>query len=308
MTDTRHVILDALADGPATGPELADRLNITRTAVWYHIDALRATGFTITATPEGYSVEEAPDYGGAAIAYGLDAPFTVEFHDTIGSTNDRARELATTGTSDVVVIAEAQTSGRGRLSRDWTSPPGGIWLSLALHPAFPPAHAPLLTLAAAVATARAIEETGVSVGVKWPNDVLTTAEELKVAGILTELGTDAGRITWLVIGIGINANISTDALPAGATSLLAERGEINRRTVVHRLLNEFDALRRHPDAILPAWREHTLTLGRSVRVDTPDGPVTGTAVDIAHPGSLLIDTDDDRVRVHTGDCEHLRPV
>ena len=149
----------------------------------------------------------------------------------------------------------------------------------------------------------------------------------KVAGILTEMEGEADRIAWLVAGIGVNANVDVTALPDGATALEAARGEpVDRRRFVGTLLERFAALAGTPDKpdridrgnrmdrgdrmdrILPAWREHTSTLGRRVRVDTPGGEVVGEAVDVRFPGTLVVDTGDERVDVTAGDCEHLRPL
>lgn len=315
MSDTRRALLDALADGPVAGPELADRLGVSRAAVWKQVESLREAGWGIESTDDGYRVAGVPEFGGAAIEFGLDAPFEVEFHDSIGSTNERARELADEGREDVAVVADEQTAGRGRLDRGWTGPAGGIYSSLLLRPDVPPAHAPVYTLAAAVAVTRAAREAGVDASIKWPNDVLVVDEDeerggKKLCGILTEMEGEADRVAWLVVGIGINANVSADALPDGATSLQAERGEsVDRRTFTQRLLETFDDLRSDPDSILDAWREHAATLGQRVRVETPGGEVVGEAVDVEFPGALIVETDEgERERVTAGDCEHLRPV
>src|SRR6056297_202536 len=176
MQETRHRVLDALADGPVSGPDLADRLDISRAAVWKHVEALREDGFTVESGDGGYELTGVPEFGGSAVEFGLDAPFSVEYHDSIPSTNSRARELAGDGESDVVVLADEQTGGRGRLNREWSSPSGGIWLSILFRPEVPPAQTPIFTLAAAVAVTRAAREAGVAAGIKWPNDVLVPTE------------------------------------------------------------------------------------------------------------------------------------
>ncbi|MBP1987585.1 biotin--[acetyl-CoA-carboxylase] ligase [Halolamina salifodinae] len=314
MTDTRRALLTALEDGPVAGPELADRLGVSRAAVWKQVESLREAGWGIESIDDGYRVTDVPEFGGAAIEFGLDAPFDVEYHDSIGSTNERARELASEGREDVAVVADEQTAGRGRLDRGWTGPAGGIYSSLLLRPDVPPAHAPVYTLAAAVAVTRAAREVGIDASIKWPNDVLVgqSGERggKKLCGILTEMEGEADRVAWLIVGIGINANVHAEVLPEGATSLQEERGEpVDRRVFTQRLLETFDELRADPDSILDAWREHAATLGQRVRVDTPGGEVVGEAVDVEFPGALIVETDDgERERVTAGDCEHLRPV
>lgn len=308
MNETRLAILEAVGNGPISGPDLARRLDISRAAVWKHIEALREEGFVIESVDEGYALTSVPEYGGLAIEYGLDAPFSFEYHETIESTNSRAQELGDDGAEDVVVLADAQETGRGRLDRAWASPSGGIWMSLVLQPDLPPAHTPLLTLAAAVATARAIDKMGVKVGLKWPNDVLLADNERKLAGILTEMEGEADQVSWVVIGIGLNANVDTNDLPREAVSLRDEIGDVNRRELVHHLLEEFDTLRNNPDNILPAWRKLALTLNRQVRIDSSRGEITGKAVDISVPGALIVDTGEEQVSVYAGDCNHLRPL
>ncbi|QPV62101.1 biotin--[acetyl-CoA-carboxylase] ligase [Halosimplex litoreum] len=317
MQETRERVLDGLTDGPVTGPELAERLDVSRAAVWKHVEALREEGFGIASRDEGYELVEVPEFGGAAVEYGLEAPFDVEFHDSIPSTNARARDLAGEGAADVAVLADEQTGGRGRLDRAWSSPSGGIWLSLLVRPDVPPAHAPAFTLAAAVAVTRAAREAGVDARIKWPNDVVVAGEdaesddgERKLAGILTEMEGEADRVSWVVVGTGINANLEPAALPSEArpATLLDEVGAVDRRLFTQRVVEAFDELRADPESVIQAWKKHATTLGKRVRVDTPAGEVVGDAVDIEFPGTLVVDTGEERVQVTAGDCEHLRPI
>jgi len=302
--DTRLALVEALSEGPATGPELADRLGVSRATVWKQVKALRDEGFSVPGE-DGYRLDSVPETGPTALAWGLEG-FTVEHHDRLDSTNARARALAENGETDVVVVADEQTAARGRLDRDWESPPGGVYLSVVSAPSVPTARTPLFTLVAAVATARAAREAGVDAHIKWPNDVVLPGEGpgdyRKLAGILTEMQGEQGAVEWLVVGVGVNVG---DPGVEGAAGLPED---VDRRGFVQRLLAEFRALWGSPDAVLPAWRELALTLGQQVRVDTPGGPVEGEAVDVEEPGALLVDTGEEVVRVTAGDCEHLRPV
>ncbi|MBC9987170.1 biotin--[acetyl-CoA-carboxylase] ligase [Haloferax sp. AS1] len=346
MSDTRRTLLDALAAGPVSGPDLADRLGVSRAAVWKHVEALRDEGFGVESAGDGYVVTDVPEYGGPAIEYGLDADYDVEFHETLDSSNDRARDLAAEGASDVVVVARQQTASRGRKNREWSAPDGGVWMSLLVRPDEPPAYAPLYTLAMAVAVCDAAREAGVDAKIKWPNDVIVSeandnssgasasdgaivnevidnssdsAESdvadtpdnrgyRKLCGILTEMEGEADRVSWLVIGPGINVNLDPADLPEGATSVAAEAAPIERRAFVQRVLERFDELRDDLDTVLPAWRERADTLGRRVRVHTASGVVEGDAIDVEHPGTLVVRTNEGDTRVHAGDCEHLRPA
>ncbi len=305
MQKTRERILTQLATGSLSGPELAETLDISRAAVWKHIEALREEGFSIASTEAGYEITAIPEFGAAAIEFGLDLPYTIQYHESVESTNATARERAREGKRDIVVVADEQTGGRGRLDREWSSPAGGIWCSLLFEPDIPLAQAPVFTLAAAVATARAARSIGVDATIKWPNDVLVG--DNKLAGILSEMEGEADRLSWLILGIGINANISATELPDRATSIAEEAGSCNRAEFTRKLLQEFHALRTDTETILPAWRDLSSTLGRSVRVETPNRTVRGTAVDVRYPGQLVVETDTGREIISTGDCEHLRP-
>lgn len=320
MNDTRRAVLDALADGPVTGPALADRLNVSRAAVWKHVEALRDADFVVDSVEDGYVLAGVPDYGGLPVEFGLEAPFDVEYHDAVPSTNDRARELAADGAHNVVVLADRQTGGRGRRGREWSSPSGGVWASLVLRPALPPARAPLLTLAAAVAVTDAAREAGVDAAIKWPNDVVVPDDDSerggkKLAGVLTEMEGEASRVSWVVVGTGVNVNVDSADLDGDATSVRAETGDISRRVFVQRVFERFDALRADPDAVLDAWRERAATVGQRVRVDLGDETIEGVAADVTEHGALVVETgnDDDTDRrservVHAGDCQHLRPA
>jgi BirA family biotin operon repressor/biotin-[acetyl-CoA-carboxylase] ligase len=313
MNETRRAVLDALADGPVTGPTLADDLGVSRAAVWKHVEALRDAGFDVDSVADGYELAGVPDYGGPAVEFGLDADFEVEYHDAVPSTNDRARDLAADGASDVAVLADEQTGGRGRRGREWSSPSGGVWLSLVLRPDRPPARVPLLTFAAAVGVTDAAREAGVDAAIKWPNDVVVpdeTAERggRKLAGVLTEMEGEASRVSWVVVGAGVNVNVDSGDLAGEATSVRSEVGDVSRRVFVQRVLERFDALRGDADAVLDAWRDRAATLGQRVRVDLGDDSVEGDAVNVTEHGALVVDTEDGERVVHSGDCQHLRPA
>jgi BirA family biotin operon repressor/biotin-[acetyl-CoA-carboxylase] ligase len=308
MQETRRQVLAAIDDGPVAGPTVADALGVTRAAVWKHVEALREMGFEIESGDDGYRLASIPEFGGPAVEYSLDAPFEIEYHDSIASTNARARDLAADGATDVVVLADEQTGGRGRLDREWASPSGGVWLSVLTRPELPPTQVPVYTLAAAVAVTRAAREAGVEAVIKWPNDVLVATDdgERKLSGILTEMEGEADRVSWVVVGIGTNVNVDAANLPAAATSISEQVGPVDRRTFTQRVLEAFDELRREPHGVADAWREYAVTLGERVRVETPGGTVEGDAVDVQFPGSLVVETDAGRQTVTAGDCEHLR--
>jgi BirA family biotin operon repressor/biotin-[acetyl-CoA-carboxylase] ligase len=186
-------------------------------------------------------------------------------------------------------------------------------MSLVLRPDVSPARAPLVTLAAAVVVTDAAREAGVDAAIKWPNDCIVPREGAerggdKLAGVLTEMEGEASRVSWVVVGTGVNVNVDPGDLAGDATSVRAAAGDASRRAFVQRALERFDALRDDPDAVLAAWRDRAATLGRRVRVETPGGDVVGTAADVTEHGALVVDTEDGDEVVHAGDCQHLRPV
>ncbi len=312
MNETRRALLDAFEEGPIAGPALAKRLGVSRAAVWKQVDVLRKEGFEIESTADGYEVTGVPDYGAAAIEFGLTAPYIIEYHDAVDSTNNRAREIAGEGRRNVAVVADEQTGSRGRLDRPWTAPAGGVWCSVVCQPELPAAHIPLSALAAGVATVSACREAGVAAHLKWPNDVLVGESGArggrKLAGILTEMEGEEDRVSWLIAGIGVNANIDAADLPAEAASLRDELGEdVDRRIFVQRLLESFDELLVNPDSVLDRWRAYSSTLGQQVRIETPHKTIEGEAVDVKFPGGLVVKTHEGQEIVHSGDCEHLRP-
>ena len=308
MQETRARVLDRIAAGPVGAPQIAEDLGVSRAAVWKHVEALRAASFEIDSAEAGYELISIPEFGGPAVEFGLDAPYEVEYHETIDSTNARARDLAVDGRANVVVLADAQTGGRGRLDRAWSSPSGGVWLSILSRPQVPPAQAPAYTLGAAAATARAVREAGVDASIKWPNDVLVG--DRKLAGILTEMEGEADRVSWLVVGIGINANVHAADLPTDrpVTTVREEFGDVDRRELAQTLLAAFHELTVDLQQVLPAWRKLSSTLGQRVRVETPGEEIVGDAVDVRFPGSLVVETAEGTRVVTAGDCEHLRPV
>lgn len=304
--DARRV-LDTLGSGPCSISSLVDQLDLPQGAIDRRLERLRDAGFVIASQNGEVVLQGNPGYP-AGIAQGLEAPFALECHDAIGSTNDRARALGRTGDHDIVVVAARQTSGRGRRDRTWTSPPGGMWGSVVVRPSFPRDRWSLLTFAGAVAVVAAVETLDVDARIKWPNDVLLGESGGKLAGVLTVSGRSTAGEPWVGVGIGVNADVDPAALPAGAASLRSVVDGVDRCRLGRSLLEAFDAIRDRPDAILTQWRAAADTLGRRVRVETPDGPVVGRAEGVDGSGALRVATDGEVQTVTVGDCEHLRPA
>lgn len=236
---------------------------------------------------------------------------TLEPHATIGSTNDRARAvLADGGIDGCAVVADEQTGGRGRRGRAWLSPPGlNLMVSVALRPNLAAADAWQLGLSAALAARAACVAFVPSVGLKWPNDLVSAADGLKVGGLLVETALDGARLENAVIGIGINVNWRRahmpDEIAERATSLAEMAGrDVDRVALLGRLLDQLDdelVLVESGASPLERYRGACVTIGARVSVETPDGTVFGVAVGLDVTGALLVDTDAGRVSLATGE-------
>jgi len=232
--------------------------------------------------------------------------------DETASTNDVVEHLAKSGAREgLVVFAESQTRGRGRHGRAWSSPRGkGLWFSVLLRPALPPAAASRITVAASVAVARAIRQTCcVDARIKWPNDVILNGR--KVAGILTELRAEADEILLAILGIGIDVNCAIEDFPPEvakiATSLQIETGHAQDRVALAaQVLGEFDecyhAALADFETVADEWARLCTTLGRQIVVAIAQRRIEGFAHALDGDGALLVRKDDGRIeRVLGGD-------
>jgi BirA family transcriptional regulator, biotin operon repressor / biotin---[acetyl-CoA-carboxylase] ligase len=235
----------------------------------------------------------------------------VELVDEVDSTNrvllDRAREGAPHG---LVLVADHQTAGRGRLDRTWEAEPGAALLvSVLLRPQLAPGRLHRLTMAAAVAAVDACRAVaGVGVDIKWPND-LVVDDGRKLAGLLAESIVEAERVVAVVVGMGLN--LRADRLPEGAVALEQLAGHVvERDPLLMAWLEGFGTLLTDVDgkAALPAYRSRCSTLGRDVRVERPDGVLEGVARDVTDDGRLLVDAEGGPVAISVGDVTHVRHV
>jgi BirA family biotin operon repressor/biotin-[acetyl-CoA-carboxylase] ligase len=229
----------------------------------------------------------------------------------VDSTNRYVRDAAQAGAPEgLVVTAEHQAAGRGRLGRTWEAPPGtGLLMSVLLRPrGLPPARLHLVTTVVALSAAAALERVGgVRAGLKWPNDLLV--EERKLAGVLAEaLDVGAGTVGAVVVGIGINVS----AAPPGAVSLDDAAGRaVGRADVLVALLEELEDRYGRWDAVAAEYRRVCVTLGRRVRVEVaPGSSRTGTAVGIDDDGRLVVaeEATGATVSFSAGDVVHVRPA
>lgn len=300
----RDQILRALREngGFVSGEDLSGELNVSRTSVWKCINTLRAEGYEIqSVTNRGYHLTACPDiFTPEEICAGLGTVRlgrTAFCSESVGSTNEEAKRRALAGAPDgSLFIAERQTGGKGRLGRSWASPPGtGIWFSLLLRPGSIPEPVTMTTLLAGLAVCRAIrEKTGGAAMIKWPNDIVIGGR--KVCGILTEMSAEIDRVEFVVVGIGLNANLTEfpEDIRHKATSLLLETGKpVPRVPMLQEILRQFEALISRnissPDpAFLEEYKLLCVSLGREVTFTRGGAPVSGTATDISPQGELVV--------------------
>ncbi|HZR12891.1 MAG TPA: biotin--[acetyl-CoA-carboxylase] ligase [Acidimicrobiia bacterium] len=232
--------------------------------------------------------------------------------DEVDSTNRVVLDDARAGIPEgLVVLAEHQTAGRGRLGRAWVAPRGAsLLVSVLLRPALGIERVHLVTMAAGVALVDAVREIArIDATLKWPNDALVG--DRKLAGMLTEadLGAD-GSVRAVVLGVGVNVNWGAvpDELAGIATACDVEAGHsVERAALLGAFLAGLDGQLRALDRVPLEYRRRLATIGRRVRVDLSDGPLLGRAVDVDQSGRLLVEVDTGCiVEVAAGDVVHLR--
>jgi BirA family biotin operon repressor/biotin-[acetyl-CoA-carboxylase] ligase len=249
-------------------------------------------------------------------ARGREWPAPVERHASLGSSNDRLRQLAREGAPAwSVVIAERQTAGRGRAAHGWTSPPGNLYMSVLLRPALPPARLTLVPLACGLGVADALAGLGVEVRLKWPNDVLAAGR--KLAGLLCEATNDAGA-SAVVVGIGVNVAAdparSAPELATSATWLGRELGtapalDSVAAAVLAELPRRLEQLEAGAEAtLLDAWRERSVPWwGQLVEVRSGGETLRGRPLGLERTGALVLETDDGRrLSLMSGEARELR--
>ncbi|MBQ6297187.1 MAG: biotin--[Selenomonadaceae bacterium] len=301
-----------------SGESIAGELRISRTAVWKHIQKLRESGYEILSRERhGYKLKDAPDLLlPSEIQIGLDTEIIgkeMHYKPCVDSTNRVAKALAYHGAADgAIVVAEEQTGGKGRLDRNFYSPRGkGIWFSVILRPNLLPKDAPKCTLMAAVAIAEAMKRFNLKAEIKWPNDIMFDGR--KLVGILTEMTGEIAKINYLVVGVGINVNINRDDFPEELKDIAASLSEISgdkisRVQLFRAVLEEFDKLYREVtatgfDKVINRWKEYNITLGKNIKVISAINGKSfmGKAVDLNADGALVVETENGRQAVYSGD-------
>lgn len=281
---------------------------MTRTAVWKQIRQLKKEGYDIESVPaKGYVFLDVPD---KLFPREIDRHLTTKwlgravcYEDNVASTNVLAKQLATgDAPHGLLVVAETQGAGKGRIGRGWASPYGkGLWFSVILRPEFLPQEAPKCTLMAAVAVCRAINRVaGVEARIKWPNDILLNGK--KLVGILSEMSAEFGHVNFVVIGVGINTHAEREDWPEEVQDIAvslhsAAVKKFSRVELLAAIMQELETAFEEVSAqgfagIFEAWRKMSCTLHKAVKVIAPDETYYGTALDIDEAGMLVVQRQD----------------
>jgi BirA family biotin operon repressor/biotin-[acetyl-CoA-carboxylase] ligase len=305
------------AQGFVSGEVIAQKLGVSRTAIWKKIKAMRDEGFHIESQPNlGYCLISCPDrLLPALIKPGLETDILgrqIYYYPVATSTNTLAKEMAAQGACEgTLLIAEEQTQGRGRMGRSWLSPAGkNLLFSLILRPPLSPVQISFITMLSALAVVKTIRVlTSLEALIKWPNDVMINHR--KVGGILTEFSAEQDQVIYVILGIGVNLNFDPTSYPEIAqiaTSIYLESGqEVDRIKFLHTLLGELekqykDLLEGKNASILQEWRSLLMMLNKEVEIISNQETLTGWAEDVDEYGALVLRlASGNQVKIYTGD-------
>lgn len=303
-----------------SGQDISEPLMLSRAAVWKHIKKLQSLGYKIDSRPKlGYRLTETTELLLPwEVIDGLETNLfgkRIYYFDTINSTQNFAIELASRPRENgTLVIAEKQAQGRGRLNRKWTSPSGGIWISVILHPEFEISASTLFPIISSLALSLAIEKVlKIKPKIKWPNDL--TIHDKKVAGILVDASVESGKIDYLILGVGINFKIDVKEVEKtikntgnyyGVATLVNKNSKTNPVQLVQAFLSELERLYNlflygNSDYIIKQWTKRSSTIGKTVSITSSSGPIHGRAVKIDKDGALVISSKGKNQHVLVGD-------
>ena len=303
-----------------SGQDLSDVLKISRVAVWKHIKKIQTLGYKIESKQKlGYRlIDDTEKLLPWEITRDLKTKLIgkrVYYFEEIDSTQNFAQNIAADKKENgTIIIAEKQTSGRGRLDRKWTSPKGGIWFSLIIHPKFDVSSSTLIPILSAVALSKSIKSVlGIETEVKWPNDI--TMNGKKVAGVLVDASFQTNSIDYLILGIGINFDIDAKKLEKrltktpnfyGIDSLRGKENKTPPKTLLKEFLLQFEKNLLQLDKgekskIIKEWTKRAAGIGKKITINTSNGKISGISQGIDNDGALKIKTKNETKKIYVGD-------
>ncbi|MCH4200608.1 MAG: biotin--[acetyl-CoA-carboxylase] ligase [Clostridium tyrobutyricum] len=286
MKDAILNLLKKSTEDFISGQIISEKLGVSRTAIWKYINILRKEGYTIDSySKKGYKLISSPDI----LTY-EEVKNTIHtkyigqeffYFDSIDSTNTVGKKLAEKGEPNgTIIVSEEQTMGHGRLGRNWVSPKyKGIWLSIILRPNVDPINVSKITQIAAAAMIRTLKSLKIDAFVKWPNDIVMN--DKKICGILTEMSAELNRVNYVIVGMGINANLdktdfNKDILNKATSLKIETNSSINRKIFLGTLINEFEKL-------YDEFQEN-FTVTKSIEICKKYSAVIGNDIKILHSG------------------------
>ena len=303
-----------------SGQDLSDVLKISRVAVWKHIKKIQTLGYKIESKQKlGYRlIDDTEKLLPWEITQDLKTKLIgkrVYYFEEIDSTQNFAQNIAADKKENgTIIIAEKQTSGRGRLDRKWTSPKGGIWFSLIIHPKFDVSSSTLIPILSAVALSKSIKSVlDIETEVKWPNDI--TMNGKKVAGVLVDASFQTNSIDYLILGIGINFDIDAKKLEKrltktpnfyGIDSLRGKENKTPPKTLLKEFLlqfekNLFQLDKGEKSKIIKEWTKRAAGIGKKITINTSNGKISGISQGIDNDGALKIKTKNETKKIYVGD-------
>ena len=303
-----------------SGQDLSDVLKISRVAVWKHIKKIQTLGYKIESKQKlGYRLVNDTE---KLLPWEITRDLKTEvigkriyYFEEIDSTQNFAQQIASDKKENgTIIIAEKQTTGRGRLNRKWTSPKGGMWFSLIIHPKFDVSSSTLIPILSAVALSKSIKTVlGIKTEVKWPNDI--TMNGKKVAGMLVDASFQANNIDYLILGIGINFDIDAEKLEKrlsktpnfyGVNSLRRKDDKTPPKVLLKEFLLQFEKNLLQLDngeksKIVKEWTKRAVGIGKRITINTSNGKISGISQGIDNDGALKIKTRNEIKKFFVGD-------
>lgn len=302
MSTKKQVLqmLEVNKNVPYSGQTIADQLGISRTSVWKAIRALREEGYQIeSSTNSGYRLSSFSDVlNSESISQDLEEPLSIMIYEQVDSTNAEAkRKLDEIKEGDFLILADEQTSGRGRLGRSFHSPTKtGLYMSLVLQEIPQSVDPTLVTTAAAVAVCQAIEElTDVKPQIKWVNDIFVNGQ--KICGILTEgnLSLETQTIQSIILGIGVNITLDKENIPVELIKkigglLEGQETQVSRNQLASAIINRYYQIYEKIETreFLKEYRKRCFVLGKEITFTKNKEKYSGIAEAVDDQGGLVV--------------------